>query len=84
MHDLVIRGALIHDGTGAAPRRDDLAVKDGVIAAIGADTGPARQTIDASGLALMPGIIDVHTHFDAQITWTDGSTRLPRWVSPRP
>lgn len=75
MHDLVIRGALIHDGTGAAPRRDDLAVKDGVIAAIGADTGPARQTIDASGLALMPGIIDVHTHFDAQITWD-------RWLSP--
>ncbi len=75
MHDLVIRDATIHDGTGAPPRRGELAVKDGVIAAIGADLGPAKQTVDAQGLALMPGIIDVHTHFDAQITWD-------RWLNP--
>lgn len=75
MHDLVIRGALIHDGTGAPPALGELAVKGGVIAAIGADLGPARETIDARGLVLMPGIIDVHTHFDAQITWD-------RWLNP--
>ncbi len=70
MDDLLIRGATLHDGTGAAPRRGDLAVKDGRIRAIGDGlTADARQVIDADGLALMPGIIDTHTHFDAQITW---------------
>jgi len=75
MHDLVIRDAMIHDGTGAPPRRGALAVAGGTIAAIGSDPGPARRTIDAGGLALMPGIIDVHTHFDAQVTWD-------RWLTP--
>jgi N-acyl-D-aspartate/D-glutamate deacylase len=69
VHDLLIRDALLVDGTGAAPRRGDLAVKDGRIAGIGADIGPARESLDAGGLALMPGIIDNHTHYDAQLTW---------------
>jgi N-acyl-D-aspartate/D-glutamate deacylase len=69
MHDLAIRGALVLDGTGAEPVRADLAVAGGRVAAIGADVGPARETVDAGGLALMPGIVDNHTHYDAQITW---------------
>ena len=69
MNDLVIRNALMLDGLGSAPVHGDLAVKDGVISEIGKTTGPAAQSVDAAGLALMPGIIDNHTHYDAQITW---------------
>jgi N-acyl-D-aspartate/D-glutamate deacylase len=65
MNDLLIRSATVYDGTGAAGRVADVAVKDGRIAA----PGPARETLDAGGLALMPGIVDVHTHYDAQATW---------------
>jgi N-acyl-D-amino-acid deacylase len=68
-HDLLIRGARVVDGTGAAARQADLAVADGRIAAIGRDLGAARRTVEADGLALMPGIVDNHTHYDAQITW---------------
>src|SRR2546423_4839777 len=70
MHDLVIRGALILDGKGSAPTIGDLAVSQGKIAGIKSSiTASARETIDAGGLALMPGIVDNHTHYDAQITW---------------
>jgi N-acyl-D-aspartate/D-glutamate deacylase len=69
MVDLVIRGATIVDGLGHEPRRADLAVKDGKIAAIGEIKGKAAETIDAGGLTLSPGIVDVHTHYDAQVTW---------------
>ncbi|HJT07766.1 MAG TPA: amidohydrolase family protein, partial [Stellaceae bacterium] len=72
MHDLVIKNALLYDGTKAPGRRASLAVADGRIAAIGDDLGRARSEIDADGLALMPGIIDTHTHYDAQITWDSG------------
>src|SRR5690242_16164488 len=72
MHDLVIKNALLFDGTKAPGRRASLAVTDGRIAAIGRDVGRGRQEIDADGLALMPGIIDTHTHYDAQITWDGG------------
>jgi N-acyl-D-aspartate/D-glutamate deacylase len=65
MNDLLIRGATVYDGTGAPGRVADVAVKDGRIAA----PGPAGETVDAGGLALMPGIVDVHTHYDAQATW---------------
>ena len=77
MHDLVIRNALLLDGLGTAPRPGDLAVKDGKISELGKINGNSAQTIDADGLALMPGIIDNHTHYDAQITWDPG-------VSPSP
>jgi N-acyl-D-aspartate/D-glutamate deacylase len=69
MHDLVIRGATVVDGTGRDPVRADVAVANGRIAAIADRVGDARETIDAGGLALMPGIIDLHTHYDAQVTW---------------
>jgi N-acyl-D-amino-acid deacylase len=69
MHDLVIRNALLVDGLGSAPHHGSLGVAGGRIAAIGDDAGAGRQTIDAEGLALAPGIIDNHTHYDAQVTW---------------
>jgi N-acyl-D-aspartate/D-glutamate deacylase len=69
MHDLVINDALIYDGLGGPPIHGALAVKDGRIAALGTDVGAAREVVNADGLALMPGIIDTHTHYDAQITW---------------
>src|SRR3954468_20111572 len=69
MNDLVIRGATVVDGLGNDPRRADVAVKDGRIAAIGEIKDAGAKTIDAGGLTLSPGIVDVHTHYDAQITW---------------
>ena len=69
MYDLVIRGATMVDGLGNAPLRADVAVKDGLVAAIGVITESATRTIDGSGLTLTPGIVDIHTHYDAQVTW---------------
>jgi N-acyl-D-amino-acid deacylase len=69
MYDLLIKNAQIYDGGGRPPLHAALAVEDGRIAAVGDGAGPAREVIDADGLALMPGIIDTHTHYDAQITW---------------
>ncbi len=73
MHDLLIRNALTFDGSGAPAVIQDLAVSQGRIVAMAAhlsgDDAHAQRVIDATGLALMPGIIDSHTHFDAQITW---------------
>ncbi len=77
MNDLLIRNALLLDGLGAAPRRGDLAVRDGRIAAIGVAQDGAREVIDAEGLALMPGIVDSHTHYDAQLTWDPGASPSP-------
>ena len=69
MHDLVFRNALILDGLGREPFHGDLAVDAGRITAVGGDIGAGREEIDAAGKALMPGIIDSHTHYDAQVTW---------------
>src|ERR1700730_7881487 len=69
MHDLVIRGATVVDGRGPDPIRADVAVEGGRITAIGNVAGEAREVVDAGGLALMPGIIDLHTYYDAQVTW---------------
>src|ERR1700741_5164287 len=69
MHDLVIRGATVIDGLGHDPLRADVAVKEGRIRAIGEAGSDAAEVVDAGGLALMPGIIDLHTHYDAQVTW---------------
>ena len=69
MFDLVIKDAEIFDGSGAKPVHGDLGVSNGRIAAIGPKLGAAKETVQADGLALAPGIIDGHTHYDAQITW---------------
>jgi N-acyl-D-aspartate/D-glutamate deacylase len=69
MYDLVIRGATVVDGLGHDPCRADVAIRDGHIAAIGESGADADKIVDAGGLTLMPGIIDIHTHYDAQVTW---------------
>ena len=72
MADLVIRSATIVDGTGAEPRTGDVVVDEGVITASGpgaADGVVGRREVDAEGLLLTPGFIDIHTHFDGQVTW---------------
>lgn len=69
MLDVHIRDGLVVDGTGSAARRADVAIRDGRIVAIGAVDEPAERTIDADGLVVSPGFIDVHTHLDAQAFW---------------
>ena len=68
-YDLIIRNGTIVDGTGAARFTGDLAVKDGLIAAVGQIHGDAAQEIDAKGKVVAPGWVDVHTHYDGQATW---------------
>ncbi|MFN3732143.1 N-acyl-D-amino-acid deacylase family protein [Comamonas testosteroni] len=69
--DLLIRNGRIVDGTGAPAYRADIGVRHERIAAIGQDLGTAAQEIDASGLLVTPGFVDVHTHFDGQATWDE-------------
>jgi N-acyl-D-aspartate/D-glutamate deacylase len=69
VHDLVIDNAVVVDGLGGPPRDGGVAVAGGRVAAVGGDLGPARERVDARGLALAPGIVDIHTHYDAQLTW---------------
>ena len=72
MFDLKIIGGRIVDGTGAAAYQGEVAIKDGKIAAIGASVpGEAAQTIDATGRVVTPGFVDIHTHYDGQVTWDD-------------
>jgi N-acyl-D-aspartate/D-glutamate deacylase len=68
-HEIVIKGGTIVDGTGAEPLAADLAIDDGRITAIGSDLGGGREVIDARGLTVTPGFVDLHTHLDAQIGW---------------
>src|SRR5919199_5048139 len=71
MHDLVIRGGTVIDGTGAPQRVADVAVDGGVITAVerGGRVGRGRREIDAVGLLVTPGFVDIHTHYDGQGTW---------------
>jgi len=69
MHEIVVHNATLIDGLGTPRRQASLAVQDGKIAAIGDDVGPGREHVDADGLVLAPGVVDVHTHFDAQLLW---------------
>jgi N-acyl-D-amino-acid deacylase len=70
-YDLIIRGGNVVDGTGAPPFVGDVAVKDGLIAAVGTVTGDAAREIDAKGLLVTPGFVDVHTHYDGQAIWSE-------------
>ena len=69
MHDLVIRNGRVIDGTGAPAVLADVAVDGGRITAVGTVTEPGREEIDAAGLTVTPGFVDVHTHYDGQATW---------------
>jgi len=72
--DLVIRGASVVDGLGAAPFEADVAVKDGRIAQVGRVAGAGAEEIEAKGMLVTPGFVDVHTHYDGQITWENRLT----------
>jgi N-acyl-D-aspartate/D-glutamate deacylase len=69
MHDLVIRGGTVVDGTGAEKRIADVAIDGDRIVAVGDDVGEGQREIDASGLLVTPGWVDIHTHYDGQVTW---------------
>ena len=68
-HDLVIRNARIVDGSGRATFNGDVAVRDGLLSQVGGKASPGRREIDADGLLLTPGFVDIHTHYDGQINW---------------
>lgn len=72
--DLVIRGGTIVDGLGGEPFVGDVAVRDGVITAVGAVDGEVAREIDATGLLVTPGFVDLHTHYDGQAIWSDRMT----------
>ncbi|HEY4332547.1 MAG TPA: amidohydrolase family protein [Ilumatobacteraceae bacterium] len=69
MHDLVIRGGTVVDGTGGAAIRGDVAVTAGVVTHVGEIDGRGHREVDAAGLTVMPGWVDIHTHYDGQVTW---------------
>ena len=77
MFDFIIKNANIIDGTGLPSFTGDIAVEDGIIVHRGNDLGQAKSVIDAKGLTLVPGFIDSHTHYDAQLTWDP-------WANPSP
>src|SRR3954471_433349 len=70
-YDLVIRGGTVVDGTGGRPFEADVAVKDGLIAAVGKVSGSGAEEIDARGQVVTPGFVDIHTHYDGQATWDE-------------
>ena len=69
MHDTVIRGGTIVDGSGKPGYTGDVALEDGKIAQVGGKAGPGKREIDADGLLVTPGWVDVHTHYDGQAMW---------------
>jgi N-acyl-D-amino-acid deacylase len=73
-YDIVIRGGSIVDGSGAEPVKGDVAIQDGLIAAVGIIDGTAKTEIDATGQMVTPGFVDIHTHLDAQIGWDPDMT----------
>ena len=75
MHDLVIRGGKVIDGTGAPARIADVAVDGGAIVAVGGSVGPGRRELGADGMLVTPGFVDIHTHYDGQATWDS-------WMTP--
>ena len=70
-YDLVIRNGTIVDGLGGEPYRGDVAVSDGVIVAVGTVDGDGAREIDATGLLVTPGFVDLHTHYDGQAIWSE-------------
>ena len=71
MHDLVIRGGTLVDGTGSKPFQADVAIDGGLITAVGKIDAAGREEIDATGKIVTPGFVDVHTHYDGQAIWAE-------------
>ena len=69
MHDLVIRGGQVIDGTGTPARRADIAIDNGIITEVGDVKASGREEIDAAGALVAPGFVDIHTHYDGQVIW---------------
>ena len=69
MYDLLIKNGLVVDGTGANPVEANIGIQDGVIVYVGDIDSAAKNTIDAKGLIVTPGFVDIHTHYDGQVTW---------------
>jgi N-acyl-D-amino-acid deacylase len=69
MHDLVVRGGTVVDGTGAPSRTADVAITGGIVREVGAVDSRAHRTIDAAGALVTPGFVDIHTHYDGQASW---------------
>jgi N-acyl-D-aspartate/D-glutamate deacylase len=74
MADLIIRGGTIVDGTGGTPHEGDIAISGGIITGIGRVSGRGAEEIEAKGRLVTPGFIDLHTHYDAQVTWSSQVT----------
>ena len=74
MLDLIIKDGEIVDGSGAEPFKGDVGIKDGLITEVGNVSGPAENIIEASGLNVIPGFVDIHTHYDGQVTWSEELT----------
>jgi N-acyl-D-aspartate/D-glutamate deacylase len=77
MHDLLVKNARVADGLGNPLVEGDLAVKDGRVAAVGRIRDDAAQVVDAKGMVLAPGCVDLHTHYDAQLTWDQTCSPSP-------
>ncbi len=70
-YDLIVRGGTVIDGTGSEPFTADVAVSDGVIAEVGRVRSSASRVIDADGALVIPGVVDIHAHYDGQATWDE-------------